>query len=185
MSDTQWPRYEVFKQDTADRPHQAVGSVHAPDAELALLNARDVFVRRPRCHSLWVVPTVAVLMRTAEELTAGDPGSPATTDGPPRRFHVFRKTSQRRSMTFVDHAGDVEAPSAEAALTRARAAFPDPPTFVWWIVPADAVTASREEDVPSMFLPADDKTYRHQSAYGFVGPRRQVRRASAPGEEDE
>lgn len=27
--DTQWPRWEVFKQDTPHKPHQAVGSVHA------------------------------------------------------------------------------------------------------------------------------------------------------------
>ncbi len=36
----QWPRFEVFKQDKVDGPIRNVGSVHAPDAELALLNAR-------------------------------------------------------------------------------------------------------------------------------------------------
>ena len=55
MTDTQWPRYEVFKQDKPGKPHEAVGSVHAPDAEMAMLNARNVFVRRPSAVSLWVV----------------------------------------------------------------------------------------------------------------------------------
>src|SRR3989337_1551974 len=54
MSDTQWPRYEVFQQEAPDRPHRHAGSVHAPDAEIALLNGRDVFVRRPACSRLWV-----------------------------------------------------------------------------------------------------------------------------------
>ncbi len=61
--------YEVFKQDRPDGPFRNVGSVHAPDAELALVNARDVFARRPSCVALWVVPDDAILRRTAEELT--------------------------------------------------------------------------------------------------------------------
>jgi ring-1,2-phenylacetyl-CoA epoxidase subunit PaaB len=68
MTDTQWPRFIVFQQAKVDAPHQYAGSVHAPDAEMALMNARDVFVRRPTCVSLWVVPSTAVFSRTAEEL---------------------------------------------------------------------------------------------------------------------
>ena len=45
MNDTQWPRWEVFKQDTPKKPHQAVGTVHATDPEHALLTARNVFAR--------------------------------------------------------------------------------------------------------------------------------------------
>ena len=73
MKDTQWPRYEVFKQDNPKKQHEAVGSVHAPDAELALQNARDVFVRRPSAVSLWVVPANSILMVTREEMEA-NPG---------------------------------------------------------------------------------------------------------------
>ncbi|MFQ5435705.1 MAG: phenylacetic acid degradation protein, partial [Anaerolineae bacterium] len=40
MPDTQWPLWEVFKQDKPDKAHESVGTVHAPDAEMALLNAR-------------------------------------------------------------------------------------------------------------------------------------------------
>jgi ring-1,2-phenylacetyl-CoA epoxidase subunit PaaB len=55
--------YEVFKQEREGAPFRNVGSVHAPDAEMALMNARDVFARRPACHSLWVVPDAAILRR--------------------------------------------------------------------------------------------------------------------------
>ena len=46
MTDTQWPLYEVFEQERPGQPHRNAGAVHAPDPELALQNARDVFVRR-------------------------------------------------------------------------------------------------------------------------------------------
>lgn len=184
MSDTQWPRYEVFKQDTPDKPHQAVGSVHAPDPEMALLNARDVFVRRPRCHSLWVAPAAQILSRTAQELAA-DPDwdqSPAPVDQPWQTYLVFRKTSQRRAMTFVEHVGDVQAATPLQALRQAVTLFTDEPAFVWWIVPATAIHHSDDSDAASLFAPALDKTYRHQSAYGLVGPQRRGRRQNADAE---
>lgn len=55
MSDTQWPVFEVFHQSKRGEPHVHVGSVHAPDAEMALMLARDQFARRLDCVSLWVV----------------------------------------------------------------------------------------------------------------------------------
>ncbi|MFC6689124.1 1,2-phenylacetyl-CoA epoxidase subunit PaaB [Jhaorihella thermophila] len=35
--------------------HRHVGSLHAPDAETAILNARDVYTRRNEGVSIWVV----------------------------------------------------------------------------------------------------------------------------------
>lgn len=176
--DTQWPRWEVFKQDAPDRPHQAVGSVHAPDATTALLEARNVFVRRPKAVSLWVVPAEAILSVTRAELAeGGDSAESPPPDAPEQTFHVFRKTSQRRAMTFVDYEGSVDAPTAAVALARARARWSDDTTWVWWIVPAAACVRSDDDDIESWFLPALDKTYRQQSAYGFVNPRRKPPRA--------
>ena len=57
MTDTQWETYEVFHQSKKGDPHAYVGSVHAPDAEMALQMARDQFARRLKCVSLWVVRT--------------------------------------------------------------------------------------------------------------------------------
>ena len=45
--------------------HVHAGTVHAPDAELALQNARDLFTRRSEGVSLWVVKS--------SEITASDP----------------------------------------------------------------------------------------------------------------
>ncbi len=179
MTDTQWPRYEVFKQDTPKKRHEAVGSVHAPDAELALQNARDVFVRRPSAVSLWVVPANAILMVTREELAANpdllrdDEGNGSEE----RPFHIFTKTNQRRSMTYVQHVGTLEAPTAKGALHQAlqSEAFDSDSVWVWWVVPEDQIIRSEDDDIDSLFAPAVDKTYRQQTYYGFVSPRRQKR----------
>ncbi|MGH2627163.1 MAG: phenylacetic acid degradation protein, partial [Anaerolineales bacterium] len=106
MSDTQWPAFYVFKQDREGEPHENVGTVHAPDAELALLNARDVFVRRPECVSLWVAPESQVTSRTVQELGAGSPAD--EPGGPEAEYRVFKKVQQRGSHV---HAGSVRARS--------------------------------------------------------------------------
>lgn len=48
--------YEVFGQRRRGEPHVHAGSLLAPDADLALLLARENFVRRDEFVSLWVVP---------------------------------------------------------------------------------------------------------------------------------
>ena len=40
-SDSQWPLWEVFTQSKTGLPHEHAGSLHAPDAEMALQNARQ------------------------------------------------------------------------------------------------------------------------------------------------
>lgn len=62
-----WPLWEVFTQDNKGNPHSHCGSVHAPDAELALQNARDVYTRRGNTVSVWVVPADAITASSPEE----------------------------------------------------------------------------------------------------------------------
>ena len=59
-TNTEWPLWEVFAQLKWGKPHQHCGSVHAPDAEMAMQNARDVYARREIPVSLWVVPSDAI-----------------------------------------------------------------------------------------------------------------------------
>ena len=60
----QWPSWEVFTQEKTGAPHAHAGKVHAPDAELALQNARDVYGRRQEAVNIWVVPTEAITAST-------------------------------------------------------------------------------------------------------------------------
>ena len=66
VGDSQWTIWEVFTQEGQGAPHEHAGSLHAVDAEHALQNARDVYARRGKVVSLWVVPTAAI--------TASSPG---------------------------------------------------------------------------------------------------------------
>jgi ring-1,2-phenylacetyl-CoA epoxidase subunit PaaB len=55
-----WPLWEVFVRANRGLSHVHVGSLHAPDPELALRNARDVYTRRKEGVSIWVVPAAAI-----------------------------------------------------------------------------------------------------------------------------
>ena len=132
----QGPRYEVFKQEREGAPFRNVGSVHAPDAELALLAARDVFARRPACHSLWVVPAAAIVARSVQEPL------PDAPPGPAQPYAVCAKQSQRQAMTYVDYLGWIEAHSAAEALRLAPAAFDAAEATVWRAFPEAAVPMS-------------------------------------------
>ena len=65
MSEPHMPLWEVFIRPRNGLNHKHVGSIHAPDAEMALQSARDVYTRREEGNSVWVVPSAAV--------TASDP----------------------------------------------------------------------------------------------------------------
>ena len=60
-----WPLWEVFVRAKRGVSHVHVGTVHAPDAEFALQNARDLFTRRSEGVSLWVVKS--------SDITASNP----------------------------------------------------------------------------------------------------------------
>ena len=46
MMTTEWPLWEIFIRGQHGLNHRHVGSLHAPDAEMAMKNARDVYTRR-------------------------------------------------------------------------------------------------------------------------------------------
>jgi ring-1,2-phenylacetyl-CoA epoxidase subunit PaaB len=66
----EWPLFEVFVRSRRGLSHTHVGSLHAPDAEMALRNARDVYTRRQEGVSLWVVPAAAITASSPEEKDA-------------------------------------------------------------------------------------------------------------------
>jgi ring-1,2-phenylacetyl-CoA epoxidase subunit PaaB len=178
MSDTQWPNFEVFQQSRPGQPHKNVGSVHAPDAEMALLNARDVFVRRPNCLSLWVVPASQIFAHTAQQLTNPNWLTQAEEDYAPSEmgiYAVFQKQTQRASDTYVTYVGRVEATSPPQALQVALNTFNQKEPWVWWVCAETAITRSETEDSPSMFEPALDKPYRYPQHYHTVAEMHQIK----------
>ncbi len=59
--------FAVFRQDTKNDPHVHVGDVHATDAEMALVLAKEQFARRDPCVNLWVVPYSQIGASTYDE----------------------------------------------------------------------------------------------------------------------
>jgi ring-1,2-phenylacetyl-CoA epoxidase subunit PaaB len=131
---------------------------------MALLNARDVFVRRPACFSLWIVPANMIFSMTAEELTLRPnwfseipKGSRDEDD-----FHLFEKRTHKG---LNAHIGDIKASSPEEAMKIALETVANRSALVWWIFPASSVTRSTPEDIEALFAPSATKDYRDQSFF--------------------
>lgn len=182
--DTQWPRYEVFEQERPGQPHRNTGAVHAPDAEMAMQNARDVFVRRPACSSLWVVPENQIYAWTAETLQSDRYWQTETLMVmlAPTAYEVFQKQSQRQIDTYVTHVGQVLARTPTEALRKAMEQLPTGSVFVWWVVPARAILHSEPGDAESMFSPALDKPYRQPNYYHVLTQMREAAAGSSEGQ---
>jgi ring-1,2-phenylacetyl-CoA epoxidase subunit PaaB len=207
MNDTQWRRYQVFLQERDGEPHQDAGSVHAPDAELALLNARDVFVRRPACVSLWVVPVDEIYSRTAEEIKEqgnrgiGDHGGVSSGEAEVlshsqsgvevvlEMYDVFCKMKPAGTQRMV---GQVEAGTPAEAMEKANKQFSSGGTtaaegrlaastpFVWWVVPDRAVMRSSPLEAQSMFSPALDKPFRLSTDFRTLTTMREIKKVDLP-----
>lgn len=179
MNDTQLPRYQVFLQTKPGEPYQDVGSVHAADAELALLNARDVFVRRPECHALWVVPVEAIFTqasgRTSEQFEDVD-----IEAGNPETYHVFYKP---KPASALQQLGTVAARSPSEAMQKAQQAFAVR-AFVWWVFPASQVSASSPADETSLFAPARTKGFRMSTDFHTLTAMRELMKERPGGKRE-
>lgn len=94
MSDTQWRVFEVFHQQSRGEPHVHVGSVHAPDAETAIILAKEQFSRRQACVNIWVVPAEAILATAYEDADIFQHG----TDKSYREAFGYETTKRARAI---------------------------------------------------------------------------------------
>jgi len=62
-----WPTYEVFVQAKRGKRFEHVGSLHGPDAEMALVLAKEQYGRRQTVVNMWVVKTTDVLAFNYED----------------------------------------------------------------------------------------------------------------------
>lgn len=62
-----WPLWEVFIRPRRGLSHNHAGSLHAPDAELALQAARDLYTRRGEGISIWVIPSAQITASSPDE----------------------------------------------------------------------------------------------------------------------
>lgn len=84
--------FEVFGQADRGEPYTHMGSLIAPDPEMALVLSKEVFCRRGEAVSLWVAPREAF---TATPRT--DSGLLRATDRSYRLGEGYRITVEKRS----------------------------------------------------------------------------------------
>ena len=102
-----WPLWEVFVRSKGGLSHRHVGSVHAPDAQLALAHARDTYTRRQEGVSLWVVASADIVASDPDQ--AGELFEPAAdkiyrhptflTSSPSRKRPSIRVFGSLRSLS--------------------------------------------------------------------------------------
>jgi len=95
MPDTQWKVFEVFHQQARGEPHVHVGSIHASDAEVALILAKEQYGRRQACVSFWVVPADAITATDYVDADIFDHG----TDKSYRESFGYETTKRVRAQT--------------------------------------------------------------------------------------
>lgn len=173
--DTQWPRFQVFLQEKEGSPHQDVGSVHATDPEMALQNARDVFVRRPNCVSIWVVRAEQIYAKTAQQIAAGALEHDQNKFQPTGGAETYCVFSKQRSTGTQTYMSEVKAENPVAAMGQAVDQFStEKAPFAWLVFPKRRIVSSTLEDVDSMFTPAQRKTFRMATDFHTLTEMRRI-----------
>lgn len=63
-----WPLWEIFIQSKPGLSHKHVGSLHAPDAQMAIENARDVYTRRSEGTSIWAIKAENIFASSPDDI---------------------------------------------------------------------------------------------------------------------
>lgn len=101
--------------------------------------------------------------KSTEDAQPQDPGLRGDSDG--ILWEVFL---QPKPGLAHKHMGNVHATDGEMALQNARDVYTrrNEGTSIW-VVPANAVVASRSDEADAFFDPADSKVYRHPTFYNL------------------
>lgn len=158
--------FEVFHQKKENAPYQYVGPIHAPDAEVAFLYAKEQYSRRAQCTGIWLAPTLAIQVtlyvgdsESVYQFLKDDAGE---ARGAIQEFEIFQLKKRGKAHT---HTGRVTATNYEQALQEAKKIYgSQTPVVNIWIVPVAELLRSEEND-KIMWETTPDKKYRDAIAY--------------------
>lgn len=179
----QFGTYEAFHQKKEGAPFVYVGPVHAPEADVAFLFAKEQYSRRFACTGLWVVPTAAItvtdyvgdqesaydtlpLLTNAQapagagaDDTAGGEAAYAAGEEDYDVFHLKKRGKAHQ------HVGKVRASSPANALQVAKAVFGEqrPVVNVWAARSIDFLRSDDEDR--DIWNTTPEKKYRDAIAY--------------------
>lgn len=162
MSDLE--TYQVFVRLKESRPLLHVGIVHAPNLEIAFMNAKEQYSRRLTCTDLWIVETrnvahskMANVGQSAYELI--DEASNIDGDLEYEVFHLLKRGGQPKHVGTIKASGEIEAFSV------AKNSFDDLPNAVHvWIAKSAHILKSKEEDIEIWDM-LSEKRYRDAGVY--------------------
>ena len=179
----QFGTYEAFHQKKEGAPFVYVGPVHAPEADVAFLFAKEQYSRRFACTGLWVVPTAAITVTeyvgdqesaydmlplltnaqaaagTGVDDTVGDEAAYATGEEDYDIFHLKKRGKAHQ------HVGKVRASAPAQALQAAKAVFGEqrPVVNVWAARSADFLRS--DADDRDIWTTTPEKKYRDAISY--------------------
>ena len=85
--------YEVFLQKKKGTQHSHAGIVHAPDAETALVFAKEQFTRRGEGMNIWVVKSSEILATSYDDVDIFE-SAPAKVHREPGTYKVKEKVQE-------------------------------------------------------------------------------------------
>lgn len=161
----QFGTFEVFTQLNENKPYQHAGIVHAPNADMAFLFAKEQFSRRQTCSGLFVADTRNIFVTP---ITDGDTNvyGIITTDFTNKGtqagyefFHLYKRGNQHK------HVGSIDAKNPQHALAMAKNEFlgGKPIYNVWVIKTTDILFSDENDKVIWETLP--DKKFRDAITY--------------------
>jgi len=179
----QFGTYEVFHQKKEGAPFVYVGPVHAPEADVAFLFAKEQYSRRFACTGLWVVPTAAITVtayvgdqESAYDTLPLQPKGPAAPAGEAddtaaeeaayaageEDYDIFHLKKRGKAH---QHVGKVRASSPAEALQVAKAVFGEqrPVVNVWAARSADFLRSDAADR--DIWTTTPDKKYRDAISY--------------------
>ena len=179
----QFGTYEVFHQKKEGAPYVYVGPVHAPEADVAFLFAKEQFSRRFACTGLWVVPTAAITVSeyvgdqesaydTLPLLRAATPATPSPADDTAAEEAAYAAGEEDYDIFHLkkrgkahQHVGKVRASSPTDALQVAKAVFGEqrPVVNVWAVRAADILRSDNADR--DIWTTTPEKKYRDAISY--------------------
>ena len=173
----QFGTYEVFHQKKEGTPYLYVGPVHAPEADIAFLFAKEQYSRRFACTGLWVVPTAAVTLTAyvgdqesaydsipllTDRATNANANWHGTQPDAEEDYDIFHLKKRGKAH---QHVGKVRASTPTDALQVAKAVFGEQrPVVNVWVVRSADILRSEDED-RDIWTTTPDKKYRDAISY--------------------
>ena len=160
----QLPTYEVFVQPNEKRAFQHEGIVHATNAEMAFMFAKEQFSRRYTCSGIWTVSTQLVFVTSYSDNQQSvyksiENSDKRTGDTAYLIFHMLKRGKQHKI------AGKVLAGSYEEALEAAKKELdPGKPVLNIWVTKDEDVFKTTEED-RQIWVTLHEKQFREATDY--------------------